>query len=196
MASSPIQLQLIVSEASHASSFTGQPGIFHPARLHSALRLAHLYDTTRSLSGVRVDTLPTTLLKSRTTKMQNLNAASLAVAATALLAALPGAQAGLYSKNSPVIQVSAKTYDQLIAKSNHTAVSLSTLCGIWVTATDSKTRSSSSTLPGAATARICSLPMKRLPSTWMALQRSPPSTVMKTRTRPSAGPWASRASPP
>ena len=60
--------------------------------------------------------------------MQNLNAASLIVAATALLAALPGAQAGLYSKNSPVIQVSAKTYDQLIAKSNHTAVSSPSLC--------------------------------------------------------------------
>ncbi|KAH7034641.1 uncharacterized protein B0I36DRAFT_360145 [Microdochium trichocladiopsis] len=54
--------------------------------------------------------------------MQNLNAASLAVAVTALLAALPGAQAGLYAKNSPVLQVTAKTYDQLIAKSNHTSI--------------------------------------------------------------------------
>ncbi|KXJ96197.1 hypothetical protein Micbo1qcDRAFT_231288 [Microdochium bolleyi] len=54
--------------------------------------------------------------------MPNVNAANLAVAATALLAALPGAHAGLYAKNSPVVQLSAKNYDQLIAQSNHTSI--------------------------------------------------------------------------
>lgn len=42
--------------------------------------------------------------------------------AVALLAALPGAQAGLYTKKSPVLQVDAKNYDRLIAKSNYTSV--------------------------------------------------------------------------
>lgn len=46
----------------------------------------------------------------------------------ALLTALPGAQAGLYSKKSPVLQVDAKSYDRLIGKSNHTSVSQSLLC--------------------------------------------------------------------
>ena len=42
-------------------------------------------------------------------------------AATALLAALP-VDAGLYAKNSPVVQVDAKNYDRLIAQSNYTSV--------------------------------------------------------------------------
>ncbi|RFU76149.1 disulfide isomerase related [Trichoderma arundinaceum] len=40
----------------------------------------------------------------------------------ASLAALPLAQAGFYSKSSPVLQVDAKSYDRLIAKSNHTSI--------------------------------------------------------------------------
>ncbi|KAJ8105808.1 hypothetical protein ONZ43_g7277 [Nemania bipapillata] len=47
---------------------------------------------------------------------------TVAVAAVALLSALPTAQAGLYPKSSPVLQVDAKSYDRLIAKSNHTSV--------------------------------------------------------------------------
>ncbi|KAI1497005.1 thioredoxin-domain-containing protein [Biscogniauxia marginata] len=48
---------------------------------------------------------------------------SVAVAAVAFLSALPAAQAaGLYLKSSPVLQVDAKSYDRLIAKSNHTSV--------------------------------------------------------------------------
>lgn len=43
--------------------------------------------------------------------------------AAALLAAFPGAQAGMYTKKSPVLQVEAKDYDRLIAKSNYTSVS-------------------------------------------------------------------------
>lgn len=31
---------------------------------------------------------------------------------------------GLYTKNSPVLQVDAKNYDMLIAQSNHTSVRL------------------------------------------------------------------------
>ncbi|GAW11563.1 hypothetical protein ANO14919_009100 [Xylariales sp. No.14919] len=51
----------------------------------------------------------------------NLNPTA-AVAAVAFLSALPTAQAGLYTKSSPVLQVDAKNYDRLIAKSNHTSV--------------------------------------------------------------------------
>ncbi|KAH9894688.1 thioredoxin-domain-containing protein [Xylariomycetidae sp. FL2044] len=47
---------------------------------------------------------------------------SLAVAAVAFLSALPTVQAGLYLKSSPVLQVDAKNYDKLIAKSNHTSI--------------------------------------------------------------------------
>ncbi|KAI1076202.1 thioredoxin-domain-containing protein [Whalleya microplaca] len=50
------------------------------------------------------------------------NPAQAAVAAVAFLSALPTAHAGLYPKNSPVVQVNAKNYDQLIARSNHTSV--------------------------------------------------------------------------
>jgi protein disulfide-isomerase A6 len=41
----------------------------------------------------------------------------------ASLAALPFAQAGMYSKSSPVLQLDGKSYDRLIAQSNHTSVS-------------------------------------------------------------------------
>ncbi|KAI1436811.1 thioredoxin-domain-containing protein [Xylaria sp. CBS 124048] len=47
---------------------------------------------------------------------------TLAVTAVAFLSALPTVQAGLYTKSSPVLQVDAKNYDRLIAKSNHTSV--------------------------------------------------------------------------
>lgn len=47
---------------------------------------------------------------------------TLCAVAVALLSALPGAQAGLYSKKSPVLQVDAKSYDRLIGKSNHTSI--------------------------------------------------------------------------
>ncbi|RFU27684.1 hypothetical protein B7463_g8665, partial [Scytalidium lignicola] len=42
-------------------------------------------------------------------------------AVAALLCALP-VNAGLYSKSSPVLQVDAKSYDRLIAQSNHTSI--------------------------------------------------------------------------
>lgn len=41
-----------------------------------------------------------------------------------LLAALPVNADGLYTKNSPVIQLNPKTYKSLIANSNHTSVSI------------------------------------------------------------------------
>ncbi|KAH8901025.1 thioredoxin-domain-containing protein [Thozetella sp. PMI_491] len=47
---------------------------------------------------------------------------TLCAVAVALLSAVPGAQAGLYTKKSPVIQVDAKNYDSLIAKSNKTSI--------------------------------------------------------------------------
>jgi hypothetical protein len=51
----------------------------------------------------------------------------LSVVLTALLVSKPAIAAGLYTKNSPVIQVDAKSYESLIAKSNYTSVSLSPL---------------------------------------------------------------------
>lgn len=42
--------------------------------------------------------------------------------AAALLAALPAANAGLYTKNSPVVQLDSKSYDRLIAQSNYTSI--------------------------------------------------------------------------
>ncbi|QDS68280.1 hypothetical protein FKW77_010644 [Venturia effusa] len=45
----------------------------------------------------------------------------LAVSAASLLFSLP-VSAGLYAKNSAVLQVTAKTYDNLISKSNHTSI--------------------------------------------------------------------------
>ncbi|KAI0474134.1 thioredoxin-domain-containing protein [Xylariaceae sp. FL0804] len=47
---------------------------------------------------------------------------ALASAVMVFLAALPTAHAGMYLKSSPVVQVDAKNYDRLIAKSNHTSV--------------------------------------------------------------------------
>lgn len=49
------------------------------------------------------------------------NPATVLMTLTAL-AALPAAQAGLYAKNSPVLQLNAATYDRLIAQSNYTSV--------------------------------------------------------------------------
>lgn len=45
-----------------------------------------------------------------------------AAAAAALLSALPAVSASLYLKSSPVVQVDAKSYDRLVAKSNYTTV--------------------------------------------------------------------------
>ena len=48
-------------------------------------------------------------------------------ALTAALASIPSAQAGMYTKSSPVLQVNARTFDSLIAKSNYTSVRRSPL---------------------------------------------------------------------
>ena len=47
--------------------------------------------------------------------------AQLILALLAILLAVVNAD-GLYTKNSPVLQINAKNYDRLIAKSNHTSV--------------------------------------------------------------------------
>ncbi|ORY55914.1 uncharacterized protein BCR38DRAFT_315530, partial [Pseudomassariella vexata] len=47
---------------------------------------------------------------------------TLAAVGVALLSALPTASAGLYLKSSPVVQVDAKNYDKLVARSNYTTV--------------------------------------------------------------------------
>ncbi|KAI1321965.1 thioredoxin-domain-containing protein [Xylariaceae sp. FL0255] len=56
--------------------------------------------------------------------MHCINNPAVAVAAVAFLSAIPTAVAsgGLYTKNSPVLQVDAKNYESLIARSNHTAI--------------------------------------------------------------------------
>jgi protein disulfide-isomerase A6 len=48
---------------------------------------------------------------------------TLCAVAVALLSALPGVQAGMYTKKSPVLQVDGKGFDRLINKSNYTSVS-------------------------------------------------------------------------
>jgi protein disulfide-isomerase A6 len=47
---------------------------------------------------------------------------TIAAVALGLLSALPSVHAGLYAKNSPVVQIDAKNYDRLVAKSNYTTV--------------------------------------------------------------------------
>ncbi|PNY24249.1 Uncharacterized protein TCAP_05807 [Tolypocladium capitatum] len=47
---------------------------------------------------------------------------ALATTVTAVLAALPAVQAGMYTKKSPVLQVDARSYERLIVKSNHTSI--------------------------------------------------------------------------
>ncbi|CAG8958411.1 hypothetical protein HYFRA_00011088 [Hymenoscyphus fraxineus] len=49
------------------------------------------------------------------------HSSAITVAAAALLVALP-VHAGLYNKNSPVVQVDGKSYDRLIAQSNYTSI--------------------------------------------------------------------------
>ena len=86
---------------------------------------------------------------------------------TAALAVLPAAQAAIYTKNSPVLQLDARSYERQIAKSNYTSVSLQSgkaftpilsgpvhsLFQKGVPKLNNQLRSSSSTPPGAATAR-------------------------------------------
>ena len=47
---------------------------------------------------------------------------TLCAVAVGVLSALPGAQAAIYTKKSPVLQVDGKDYDRLVAKSNYTSV--------------------------------------------------------------------------
>lgn len=50
----------------------------------------------------------------------------LAAAGVAVLSALPGVNAGMYTKSSPVLQLDARSYDKLIANSNYTSVCAAT----------------------------------------------------------------------
>lgn len=54
----------------------------------------------------------------------------LTAAAAALLLALPVSAEGIYLKSSPVVQVDAKNYDRLIARSNHTSVDIPLIYGV------------------------------------------------------------------
>lgn len=49
--------------------------------------------------------------------------ATLTAAAAAALLALPHGACAMYAKDSPVLQLSGKTYDRLVAQSNYTSVS-------------------------------------------------------------------------
>jgi protein disulfide-isomerase A6 len=44
------------------------------------------------------------------------------LAAAAVLLAVSADASSLYAKNSPVLQVTGRSYDRLIAQSNHTSV--------------------------------------------------------------------------
>ena len=48
---------------------------------------------------------------------------SLLAAFTAVLASVPCAQAGMYTKNSPVLQLDHKNFNDEIMKTNYTSVS-------------------------------------------------------------------------
>lgn len=48
---------------------------------------------------------------------------SLLAAFTAVLASVPSAQAGMYTKNSPVLQLDHKNFNDEIMKTNYTSVS-------------------------------------------------------------------------
>ncbi|KAF1980652.1 thioredoxin-domain-containing protein [Aulographum hederae CBS 113979] len=50
------------------------------------------------------------------------NTAALVAAAASVLLSVPGVDAAIYTKNSPVLQVDGKSYDRLIARSNHTSI--------------------------------------------------------------------------
>ena len=120
---------------------------------------------------------------------------ALIAAATAILLASPAYAGGLYPKSSAVLQVDAKNYDSLIAKSNYTSVSYhcTELDSNQERETDNH-RSSSSMHHGADTARVFSQLMSRLQRSLPAPQRSLRSIVMRTTTSNSAVLWASRAS--
>lgn len=59
----------------------------------------------------------------------------------ALLAVVPASADGMYSKNSPVLQVTQKNYDQLIANSNYTSVGDSDRRSLMVKSANWSTRS-------------------------------------------------------
>lgn len=46
----------------------------------------------------------------------------LSAVTAALLLTVPASADGIYTKTSPVLQVDARNYDNLIARSNHTSV--------------------------------------------------------------------------
>ena len=67
------------------------------------------------------------VVKQFRTQIKMVYTTAITVAAAALIAALP-VNAGLYTKNSPVVQVDGKTYDRVIAQSNYTSVLNSPSC--------------------------------------------------------------------
>lgn len=120
---------------------------------------------------------------------------ALIAAATAILLASPAYAGGLYPKSSAVLQVDAKNYDSLIAKSNYTSVSYS------YTKFDSNQeqgtdnhRSSSSMHHGVDTARVFSQRTSRQQRSSPAVPKWLLSTAMKITTSNSVALWASRAS--
>jgi hypothetical protein len=58
--------------------------------------------------------------KSSRTTIEMVISLPIAVAAASILLLPPVLADGLYAKGSPVLQVSGSTYDNLIARSNHT----------------------------------------------------------------------------
>lgn len=138
---------------------------------------------------------------------------TLSTVAATLLAVAPLVSAGMYPKSSPVLQVDAKTYDSLIAKSNYTSVSATfrpipsqqttpipipfpAFKRITLTCLSLPYRLSNSTPRGAATVKTSSPPTRRPPRTSRVWPRSPPSTVTMTPTSLCAVSSASRGSQP
>ncbi len=52
---------------------------------------------------------------------------ALTATTAALFLVLPASADGMYTKSSPVLQIDARNYDKLIARSNHTSVGYAAL---------------------------------------------------------------------
>lgn len=85
---------------------TADPELYYPHPPAAPNKLA------RALLSSALCSFPSTMVSHK----------ALAAAAVAFFLS-PPALAAMYPKNSPVLQVGAKDYDKLIAKSNHTSVS-------------------------------------------------------------------------
>lgn len=109
-----VQRQSIGDIASTPTPPTTSLSIFSPSSFHHSASNSVFFDSLLPHNSSGIST------KVKTPMMHH---PTLCAVAVALLSALPGADASLYTKSSPVVQVDGKDYNRLIAKSNYTSVS-------------------------------------------------------------------------